>query len=125
VGPADKGRVKGVVLAVVLVLGGLGVLLTINQTFNLQLFGLLILDTSFYYILLTLFLSLTFLLYPGRVGDAEKVPWYDWLLFLATVCTTAWLAWNGGRIVAEGWDIAAPTDATILAGIVCVLALEA
>src|SRR5690606_29185150 len=80
---------------------------------------------SFYYILLTLFLSLTFLLYPGRVGDAEKVPWYDWLLFLATVCTTAWLAWNGGRIVAEGWDIAAPTDATILAGIVCVLALEA
>lgn len=125
VGPADKGRVKGVVLAVVLVLGGLGVLLTINQTFNLQLFGLLILDTSFYYILLTLFLSLTFLLYPGRAGDAEKVPWYDWLLFLATVCTTAWLAWNGGRIVAEGWDIAAPTDATILAGIVCVLALEA
>ena len=39
VGPADGGRVKGLVLAIVLMLGGSGVLLTVNQTFNLQLFG--------------------------------------------------------------------------------------
>ncbi|MET4699722.1 TRAP transporter 4TM/12TM fusion protein [Constrictibacter sp. MBR-5] len=125
VGPADAGRVKGFVLAIVLVLGGSGVLLTVNQTFNLQLFGILILDTSFYYILLALFLSLTFILYPARKADATHVPWYDWLLFAATAGTALWLAWHGGRIVAEGWDINAPDDATILAGAVCLLALEA
>ncbi|MBN8903893.1 MAG: TRAP transporter fused permease subunit, partial [Rhodospirillales bacterium] len=32
--------------------------------------------------------------------------------------------WNGGRIVAEGWDLSAPTGATIIAGCVCLLALE-
>ena len=44
-------------------------LLTINQTFNLHLFGEAIIDTSFYYLLLGLFLSLAFLAYPARDAD--------------------------------------------------------
>ncbi|MDP2254030.1 MAG: exodeoxyribonuclease VII large subunit, partial [Thiobacillus sp.] len=35
------------------------------------------------------------------------------------------LAWNGSRIVSEGWDLAAPTAGIVVAGVICVLALEA
>ena len=42
-----------------------------------------------------------------------------------TLGACAYLAWNGDRIVAEGWDLAAPPLPTITAGVVCLLALEA
>lgn len=125
--PADGGRdrLRGVSYWLALVMGSVGVLLTINQTFNLQIFGEPIIDTSFYYLVLGLFLSLAFLAYPARKSDQIAVPWYDWILFGATIATTSFLAWNGGRIVAEGWDLAAPPAAIVVAGIVCGLALEA
>lgn len=125
--PADGGRdrLRGVSYWLALVMGGVGVLLTINQTFNLQIFGEPIIDTSFYYLVLGLFLSLAFLAYPARKSDQIAIPWYDWILFGATIATTSFLAWNGGRIVAEGWDLAAPPLAIVVAGIVCGLALEA
>ncbi|MCW5747037.1 MAG: TRAP transporter fused permease subunit [Alphaproteobacteria bacterium] len=105
--------------------GVIGLLMTVNQVFNLGLLGDVIIDTSFLYVFLGLFLSLVFLAYPARKADRAGIPWYDWLLFAATLAAAAYLAWNGGRIVAEGWDLQAPTDATIIAGIVCALALEA
>lgn len=125
--PEDGGRdrLTGLAFWVALVLGAIGVALTINQTFNLHLFGGPIIDTAFYYILLGIFLSLAFLAYPARKASRDKIPLYDWLLFLVTLGCTGYLAWNGGRIVAEGWDIAAPELATIVGGVICVLALEA
>ena len=46
------------------------------------------------------------------------------MLFALTLGATGFLALNGGRIIAEGWDLSAPADATIVAGVVCALALE-
>jgi len=125
--PEDGGadRLVGFSYWLALVMGGVGVVLTINQTFNLNMFGQPIIDTSFYYILLGLFLSLAFLAYPAHRAARGAIPIYDWLLFAITLGCTGFLAYNGGRIVAEGWDIAAPNDATIVAGVICVLALEA
>jgi TRAP transporter 4TM/12TM fusion protein len=124
--PEDGGRDRlvGSSYWLALVMGSAGVLLTINQTFNLHLFGEPIIDTSFYYLILGAFLSLAFLAYPARAADRGAIPWYDWVLFAATVGTTAYLAWHGGRIVAEGWDLAAPLPAVVVAGVVCALALE-
>lgn len=124
--PEDGGRdrLSGFSYWLAIVMGGAGVLLTINQTFNLQMFSEPIIDTSFYYLLLGLFLSLAFIGYPARKADRDAIPWYDWTLFGASVATTGYLAWNGGRIVAEGWDLAAPPFAIAVAGIVCALALE-
>lgn len=125
--PMDGGRDRlgGFSYWVALTLGAIGVALTINQTFNLNVFGGPIIDTSFYYILLGLFMSLAFLAYPAHKGARGRIPVYDWALFLVTLGCTLYLAWNGGRIVAEGWDIAAPDFATAIAGIICALALEA
>jgi TRAP transporter 4TM/12TM fusion protein len=125
--PEDGGRdrLRGLSYWLALGLGTIGVALTINQTFNLNVFGGPIIDTAFYYILLGLFMSLAFLAYPAHKGARDRIPAYDWALFLITLGCTFYLAWNGGRIVSEGWDIIAPAFATTIAGIVCVLALEA
>ncbi len=140
-------RMTGVALWLAVLLGSIGIFLNVNQLFNLQFFvGKLIIDTSYYYMLAGIFLSLAFLIYPARKGESNHVPWYDWIIFLLTMGCTGWLAWNGERIVQEGWDIVAPPDATgiasvfgflgedvtkhipsdvtILAGMFCFLALE-
>jgi len=124
--PEDGGRdrLSGPAYWLAIVMGSAGVVLTINQTFNLHLFGQAIIDTSFYYLLLGLFLSLAFLAYPARDADRNGIPWYDWALFAACMAATSYLAWHGGRIVAEGWDLAAPPEAVGVAGIICLLALE-
>ena len=124
--PEDGGRDRlvGPSYWLAILLGCVGILLTINQTFNLHLLGDAIIDTSFYYLLLGLFLSLAFLAYPARKADRLTIPWYDWALFATTILTTGYLAWHGSRIVAEGWDLAAPPEAIAVAGIVCLLALE-
>ncbi len=124
--PEDGGRDRlvGFSYWLALTMGSMGIALTINQTFNLQVFGEPIIDTSFYYLLLGLFLSIAFLAYPARSADRAAIPWYDWILFGTCIAATAYLAWNGSRIVAEGWDLAAPPTAVVVAGIVCLLALE-
>ena len=124
--PEDGGRdrLSGPSYWLAIAMGSAGVVLTINQTFNLHLFGQAIIDTSFYYLLLGLFLSLAFLAYPARDADRNGIPWYDWALFAACMAATSYLAWHGGRIVAEGWDLAAPPEAVGVAGIICLLALE-
>lgn len=126
--PTDEppaNRLRGVALYLALVLGAIGIFLNVNQLFNLQFFiGHLIIDTSYYYLLAGLFLGLVFLVYPAHHGARHSVAWYDWLLFAITIGATGWLAWNGERIVQEGWDIRAPIEATAVAGIFCALALE-
>lgn len=124
--PEDGGRdrLAGPAYWVALVLGTGGIALTVNQTFNLNAFGTPIIDTSFFYIMLGLFLSLAFLAYPATKAMRAAIPWFDWVLFATTLGCCGFLAYNGGRIVAEGWDILAPPDATVIAAIVCLLALE-
>lgn len=127
VAPADGGgdRLHGTAYWIAVVLGSAGILLTINQTFNLHMTGGPIIDTSFYYLLLGLFLSLVFLAYPAHRTAAQAIPWYDWGLFATCIAAAFYLAWNGSRIVSEGWDLAAPPEAVAVAGVICILALEA
>jgi TRAP transporter 4TM/12TM fusion protein len=124
-GPGER-RLTGVALWVVIALGVVGILLNINQLFNIQFFvKLLLIDTSYYYMLTGIFLALCFLVYPAIEGRKGGVTWYDWVFFAVALGTMAYLALNGERIVQEGWDIIAPLHATIIAGIVCALVLEA
>src|SRR3546814_15552702 len=69
--------------------------------FNLQFFvGYVILDNGYLYLLLGLLLSLVFLVFPAaRSAPFDRVPWYDGLLFLATVAVCGYFAWNAMRIL--------------------------
>lgn len=123
--PARK-RIAGWVRWLVVAFGTIGILFHINQIFNLQFFsGTLIIDTAYFYILVALFLSLVFLIYPARNADAERIPVYDWALFALACGAALYMAWNGERMVLEGWDLLAPTEPTLVAAIICFLALEA
>jgi TRAP transporter 4TM/12TM fusion protein len=127
IAPTDGGgdRLRGVAYWLAIILGSVGILLTINQTFNLHLTGGPIIGTSFYYLLLGLFLSLVFLAYPAYPAARQTIPWYDWGLFGICLCAAFYLAWNGSRIIGEGWDLAAPPEAVAVAAVICLLALEA
>src|SRR3546814_272152 len=113
--------------AVVTVFTALAVFLAVNQLFNLQFFvGDVILDNGYLYLLLGLLLSLVFLVFPAaRSAPFDRVPWYDGLLFLATVAVCGYFAWNAMRILHEAWEYAAPQHAVYMSYLLWALLLEA
>ena len=123
---APASRLRGPALGLVMVLGTAGILLNINRLFNFQFFvGKLLIDTSYFYLLAGTFLSLVFLVYPYRSKRPGPPRWFDWALFALTLAAAGFLARNGERIVQEGWDLIAPLDATVVAGVLCAVTLEA
>jgi TRAP transporter 4TM/12TM fusion protein len=144
---SNRGRLVGIARWIAIAAGLIGILLNINQLFNLHflsetwlfkpVFSFLaeatglkffasaqLIDTSYFYLLAGLFLGTVFLIYPAHKSAAGHIPWFDWLLCFLTLGLTTYLAWNGERIVQEGWDIRAPIEPTIIAGLICLLALE-
>ena len=125
--PEDGGRdrLSGSSYWLAIAMGSAGVVLTINQTFNLHLFGQAIIDTSFYYLLLgSVPVARLPRLSGARCRPRRRFPGTTGRCSSPAIAATSYLAWNGGRIVAEGWDLAAPTEAIVIAGIICLLALE-
>ncbi|RDI95001.1 C4-dicarboxylate ABC transporter permease [Meiothermus sp. QL-1] len=86
-----------VVLASVLGLG-----LVAYYFFGSPLTGRALLDFSYYWLLLALFLPLTFLLFPARAAD-RRPGWYDYLLGLGTLGIGVLLAWHGPAMVLSPW----------------------
>jgi TRAP transporter 4TM/12TM fusion protein len=122
------GRARSLpVRATVIVLTLVATLLAINQLFNLQfLIGAVLLDNRYLYALAAIFLAELFLLLPAYGGASrERAPWYDWLLAAVSLLLCGYFAWNGERILMEGWEYAAP-DVAIAASIALwLLILEA
>jgi TRAP transporter 4TM/12TM fusion protein len=130
---AEPGnRIVGSVRKLVVVMGTIGIFLAMNQVFNWNFFGVmeifgvdLIIDTSFFYIMLGVFLSMVFITYPAHPGVKNKIPWYDWVCFALSMACAFYMAYFGQTIIQEGWETIAPDEATFLAGIICFLCLEA
>ena len=109
-----------------LVFSGLSLLIVVNQILNLKLFGILFLDNTYMYIILALYLSFAFPLYPmTNSAPKNKVPWYDVLLFLLTLIICIYFAMNGLKIIRLGWEFTAPFIPTIFSVLLWVLVLEA
>ena len=108
-------------------MGVLSVLVALNQLLNLGFFvGFIILDTAYLYCLAALLIGLVFLFVPAtKQAPRQTVPWYDAVLFLASVLVFGYFAYNGKRIVSEGWEFMAPTEAILVAAVGWVLLLEA
>ena len=117
---ATFGRLRplsGFWRAVFLAFTCIGIFLSVNQIFNLKLFiNIVILDNSYLYLLLGVFFSLVFLVFPLRKADVQKpVPWYDVILFLIAISIAVYYAWNGLRSIENGWEYFAPPLPTYLA----------
>ena len=113
-------------LAVLITFSTAGTLLAINQLFNLGFgAGVVLLENRYLYLLLSLFFSLTFLIFPAtRRSRRDRVPWYDVVLFAAAVLTPCYFAWNGLRILEQAWDFRAPTEAVWAGAVLWLLVLE-
>jgi TRAP transporter 4TM/12TM fusion protein len=108
-------------------LGLTSTFVALNQLMNLGFFvGFIMIDTTYLYSLAALLIGLVFLYVPATAAaPRHKVPWYDALLFLASVLVFAYFAVNSRRIISEGWEFMAPNDAVAVAAVGWFLLLEA
>lgn len=112
------------ILVVIMTLAG--ILLAINQYFNLQWYtGITIIGTASLYITLAVFLSLTFIIFPGSKKARGYVPWYDVGLFILCVGTCLYFAGHADDIITKGWEFAAPTEAFVVGTTLFALTMEA
>ena len=126
---ADLGRfrnVSGVWRTIFLVFTALGIFLSVNQIFNLKLFvDFVILDNSYLYLLLGVFFSVVFLIFPATdKAPRDRIPWYDFVLFGIVLAITIYYAWNGLRSLEEGWEYASPALPAWLAVVMWALIME-
>jgi TRAP transporter 4TM/12TM fusion protein len=122
---ASSDRIQGAVYWITLIYGAFGILVAMNQTFSWDPMGYVLVDNAFYYLLIGIFLPISFLVFPARQADQFHVPFYDWILFAVTLVTALYLSSNGSEMVEQGWDLVAPTEPTVAAAIICFLSLEA
>lgn len=121
---ARSARLVGPAFWVTAALTLAGLFLSINQVFNLGLFGFRPISTAYYYMMIGLFGAIGFLAFPARKGAKGSVPWYDWVLAIAIIALTTWIAWRAQAIIDAGWNTTAPPVATAVAGALIVLVLE-
>ena len=119
-----KPRSRATENALIMLFGGAGLLLTINQTLNLNLLGEVLVDNTFLYLEIGLFLSIAFLLYPLHRDPKRRAGWLDWIAFLLCVAVSGYLAWHGPAISDLGWVHRAPRLADIASAMLVMLALE-
>lgn len=121
---SGKGRLRGIGYWVVLTLGGLGLLMAINQTFNLKILGFEPLGNSYLYYLIGIFLAASFLCFPAWPGARNRIAWYDWVLAPLALVSCGYLGYHGLEMINMGWEYQAPTEATVFSGILLLLVLE-
>ncbi len=129
--PVEAGnrhrRLSSAWQACFLVVTVLGVALAVNQFFNLGFFiGLTILDNNYQYALIALFVPMVFIVFPAaKRAPPDKVPLYDWGLFIATLLVASFFMWNSQEIVEKGWEFGAPDYVVYPCYVFWILMLEA
>ncbi len=103
-----------------------GIGITIFFIFRLTFGGKIMLDLSYYGLLLALYLPLAFLLFPAtHKAPRDKVPWYDILLAVASAAGPVLVFFFGSYILVSVWPITPPPLPFTLALITWILILEA
>ena len=121
-------RLRGAWRWLLVVMTAVTIALCINQQFTLRFFvGFTQLNTEYYYLLVLCMLPFTFVIFPGSErAPLDRVPWYDALLFLATVAASIFLMLNVRRAAELGWEFGGAPMPVIAAGFVMwVLLMEA
>jgi len=109
-------------MIILFTLGAIG--MAINQLFNLRIGGYSFLEGMYLYVLAGLFLSLTFITFRAWGPPSPKVPWYDWVLAVATVAVTGFFVATADQSLDSGWEYAAPQNAVWASIALYILILE-
>jgi len=117
----ERGPARLVVMAGTLAAVGLA----IHQLFNLQLFGVVMIEGMYLYILAGIFLGLSFLSFRIGSRPSAAVPWHDWLLCLAAFACAGYFAATADESLESGWEFAPPETARWISLVLYFLILEA
>lgn len=103
-----------------------GILLAVHQLFYLhELTGIMLMENSYLYLLLGIFLSLVFIVFRVTKGaPRDRVPWYDVILFLMALGVSSYFAWHGLIIAQQAWALIAPLAPTVVSCLLWLLVLE-
>lgn len=121
---ARSKRLKGASRWSAFVLTLAGLLITVNQVFNLGLGNIRPISTAYYYVTIGVFCAIGFLAFPARKSD-QHVRWYDWLLSISMLGLAFWISANAQLAIDRGWNLDAPMLPTVIATLFTALALEA
>ncbi|MGK7379691.1 TRAP transporter permease [Planococcus sp. 1R117A] len=111
--------------SVVVILTVVGVLLTINQLFYLNLFGLNPINSAYLYFLLAAFMPLAFIIHPfSKKKENQNVQWFDVILMILAFVIPFYMGLNAQRIISEGWEYISPAIATVFSVIFWIIILE-
>jgi TRAP transporter 4TM/12TM fusion protein len=116
-------RLQGLPYFIVLVWSSLALLICINQVFSLRIGGFFPVGYNYYF--LGLYLPICFLIYPAVKKDADRIPWYDWMIFLICFLSSVYLGFNGLNIIDLGWEYKAPLLPTIAGTMLILFSVEA
>ena len=123
---AEAGDALAGPARVVVIAGTLGTLaLVVNQLFNLAVFGVVLIEGRYLYVLGGVFLALSFLVFRIRGGKGGRPSALDWALFAAALGATAYLTATAQTNLSQGWEYAAPPAARWVALAFIGLVLEA
>jgi TRAP transporter 4TM/12TM fusion protein len=101
-----------------------GIALSVHQLFNLQLFGVVMLEGTYLYLLGGIFLGITFLCFPATARQASRIPWHDWLLTFAAFLAAGYFAVTADESLESGWEYAPPETARWMSLALYLLILE-
>ncbi|MFC2001038.1 TRAP transporter permease [Chloroflexota bacterium] len=101
------------------------VVLALLYIFHWRPFGLVLIDISYLYLLLAVFLPLVFIWIPvSKKARRDTVPWYDIVLILLAFFIPLYFVYSETRIMFEGWGAMAPPLALALGTIFWLLTIE-
>ena len=109
---------------IIIVLTFLGCVITINQIFNIGIFGFRPVSNSYLYLLLGIFQPIVFLMFPFNERYKEKIFYPDIIAAITIFFIGIYFSINAENILMSGWDIEAPTFPTVLSIIFIILSLE-
>ncbi len=126
-GAPDRARPEENGLANWVMLAGTAaaVFLSVHQLFNLQFFGIVLIEGMYLYILAGIFLGLAFLCFRATKHQPAGVPWYDWVLCAAAFAVAGYFAWTADESLDLGWEYAPPETARWASLVFYLLILEA
>ena len=109
---------------IIIVLTFLGCVITINQIFNIGIFGYRPVSNSYLYLLLGIFQPIVFLMFPFNDRYKEKIFYPDIIAAITIFFIGIYFSINAENILMSGWDIEAPIFPTVLSIIFIILSLE-
>ncbi|QFT59584.1 Sialic acid TRAP transporter permease protein SiaT [Sulfitobacter sp. THAF37] len=124
-GETPAERITGPARWVVIIGTLLSLVLVVNQLFNTQLFGLVLIEGRYLYLLGGIFLALTFLIFQMRGGKGGVPSLLDWALFALSLACTWYLTQTAQANLSQGWEYAAPETAQYVSVVFFFLILEA